>query len=148
MAGEVPPASKSLPSPAPSQRTVCALRLRRWFFPVYRRPSLERRIVMLFSSWLRNWKRPVSHLHSHRLAGFRPRLEALEDRQTPSSAIVQTNLVSDDIQFTPAQIQDPNLVNPWGLTPNPNGAWWVANEGTGTSTLYNTSASTTSIVPL
>jgi len=25
---------------------------------------------------------------------------------------VQTNLVSDDTQFTPAQIQDTNLVNP------------------------------------
>jgi uncharacterized protein (TIGR03118 family) len=61
---------------------------------------------------------------------------------------VQTNLVSDDIHFTPAQVQDPNLVNPWGLAASPTGAWWVANEGTGTSTLYNTSNPTASVVPL
>ncbi len=58
-----------------------------------------------------------------------------------STAIVQTNLVSDDTQFTPAQVQDPNLVNPWGLAASATGEWWVANEGTGTSTLYKTSTS-------
>ncbi len=68
---------------------------------------------------------------------FRPRLEALEDRCLLSTAIVQTNLGSDDTPFTPAQVQDPNLVNPWGLAASPTGAWWVANEGTGTSTVYN-----------
>jgi uncharacterized protein (TIGR03118 family) len=33
---------------------------------------------------------------------------------------------------------DANLVNPWGLAANPaaSGVWWVANVGTGTSTLY------------
>jgi uncharacterized protein (TIGR03118 family) len=65
----------------------------------------------------------------------------LEDRCLPSSAIVQTNLVSDDTQVTPAQVQDPNLVNPWGLAASPTGEWWVANQGTGTSTLYKTSTS-------
>jgi uncharacterized protein (TIGR03118 family) len=58
-----------------------------------------------------------------------------------SMAVVQTNLVSDDTKFTPAQAQDPNLVNPWGLVASPTGEWWVANEGTGTSTLYKTSTS-------
>jgi uncharacterized protein (TIGR03118 family) len=81
-------------------------------------------------------------------ASFRPRLETLEDRRLLSSAVVQTNLVSDDTQFTPAQVQDPNLVNPWGLAASPTGAWWVANEGTGTSTLYNTSTSPVTPVPL
>ncbi len=65
-----------------------------------------------------------------------------------STAIVQTNLVSDDTQFTPAQVQDPNLVNPWGLAASPTGEWWVANEGTGTSTLYNTSTSPATTVSL
>jgi uncharacterized protein (TIGR03118 family) len=58
-----------------------------------------------------------------------------------STAIVQHNLVSDDTQFTPASVQDPNLVNPWGLAASPTGEWWLANEGTGTSTLYNTPTS-------
>jgi uncharacterized protein (TIGR03118 family) len=32
---------------------------------------------------------------------------------------------------------DPNLVNPWGLAFNPAGPIWVANNGTGTATVYN-----------
>lgn len=32
---------------------------------------------------------------------------------------------------------DENLVNPWGLAIAPNGAIWVANNGTGTATVYN-----------
>ena len=102
---------------------------------------------MLCSSWLRNSKRsaPAAHRRTQTSprprTSFRPRLEAIEDRCLMSTAIVQTNLVSDDTKFTPAQVQDPNLVNPWGLSASPTGAWWVANEGTGTSTLYNTSGS-------
>jgi uncharacterized protein (TIGR03118 family) len=65
----------------------------------------------------------------------------LEDRCLLASAIVQTNLVSDDTQFTKAQVQDPNLVNPWGLASGPTGAWFVANQGTGTGTMYDTSTS-------
>ena len=32
---------------------------------------------------------------------------------------------------------DPNLVNGWGLTRSSTSPWWVANNGTATSTLYN-----------
>jgi len=32
---------------------------------------------------------------------------------------------------------DSHLVNPWGLTRSATSPWWVANNGTGTSTLYN-----------
>ncbi len=31
---------------------------------------------------------------------------------------------------------DTNLVNPWGLVPGPTGVFWVSNNGTSTSTLY------------
>jgi uncharacterized protein (TIGR03118 family) len=102
---------------------------------------------MLSSSWLRNWKcsapraprrTPTS---PRRRASFGSRLEAIENRCLLSTAIVQTDLVSDDTQFTPAQVQDPNLVNPWGLAASSTGEWWLANEGTGTSTLYDTSTS-------
>jgi len=102
---------------------------------------------MLFSSRLRNWKRSASttlgriQTSPRRRVSLRPRLEAIEDRCLMSTAIVQTNLVSDDTHFTPAEVQDPNLVNPWGLAASPTGEWWVANEGTGTSTLYKTSTS-------
>ncbi|MGH7170907.1 MAG: TIGR03118 family protein [Gemmataceae bacterium] len=100
---------------------------------------------MLFSSWLRNGKRsaPAARRRTQtsvrQQASFRPLLESLEDRCLLSTAILQTNLVSDVPGL--AQVQDTNLVNPWGLAASPTGAWWVANEGTGTSTLYNTSTS-------
>jgi uncharacterized protein (TIGR03118 family) len=46
----------------------------------------------------------------------------------------QTNLVSD--QSGVALILDPNLVNPWGISMSATSPFWVANNGTGTSTLY------------
>jgi uncharacterized protein (TIGR03118 family) len=47
----------------------------------------------------------------------------------------QTNLVSD--QSGVALIQDPNLMNAWGITMSPTSPFWVANNDTGTSTLYS-----------
>ena len=37
-----------------------------------------------------------------------------------------------------AKFFDPNLVNPWGLTASATSAFWIAEGGTGLSTLYNT----------
>jgi uncharacterized protein (TIGR03118 family) len=48
----------------------------------------------------------------------------------------QTNLVSD-LSSVGATFQDPNLVNPWGLVHAPTSPWWVSDNGTGVSTLYN-----------
>jgi uncharacterized protein (TIGR03118 family) len=64
-----------------------------------------------------------------------PLLESLEERCLLSSNYVQTNLVSDLPGM--AITTDPNLVNPWGLVAGPGTPFWVANNGTGTSTLYN-----------
>jgi uncharacterized protein (TIGR03118 family) len=47
----------------------------------------------------------------------------------------QTNLVSDVPGLAP--VTDSNLVNPWGLTASATSPWWVADNGTGVSTLYN-----------
>ena len=46
----------------------------------------------------------------------------------------QRNLVSDlpDV----ANLQDPNLVNAWGLSHSPTGPWQVSDNGTGLSTRY------------
>src|SRR5687768_6928709 len=52
-------------------------------------------------------------------------------------AFVQTNLVSDGA-VTAAHI-DANLVNPWGIAVTTAGAFWVGNEGTSTSTVYDQS---------
>jgi len=46
----------------------------------------------------------------------------------------QTNLVSDLTGL--AQFTDSNLVNFWGLVHGPTTPWWVADNGTGVSTLY------------
>lgn len=53
----------------------------------------------------------------------------------PTRHFLQTNLVSDVAGLAAAT--DPHLVNPWGLVSGPTSPWWIANNGTGTSTLYN-----------
>jgi uncharacterized protein (TIGR03118 family) len=47
----------------------------------------------------------------------------------------QTNLVSDvpgDARNT-----DPNLINPWGVSFSATSPFWISNQGSGTSTLYD-----------
>jgi len=46
-----------------------------------------------------------------------------------------TNLVSN--QEKTAKTTDPLLVNAWGLTHPPGGPWWVSDNGSGWSTLYD-----------
>ena len=48
----------------------------------------------------------------------------------------QHNLVSSDASISADHI-DHNLVNPWGLVFGPTNPVWIANNGTGTSTLYD-----------
>lgn len=55
-----------------------------------------------------------------------------------SSAFAQytvTNLVSN--QSGKAQHQDTSLVNAWGISYAPGGYFWISDNGTGLSTLYN-----------
>src|ERR1700736_2613396 len=61
----------------------------------------------------------------------------------------QTNLVSDPATQG-ASIVDPNLKNAWGLALSPTSPLWVANNGTGTATLYSIAAggATVTAVPL
>src|SRR5258708_662992 len=56
----------------------------------------------------------------------------------------QTNLVSD-LPNIP-QFQDPNLLNPWGLSHSPTSPWWVSDNGAGVSTLYNGDGTARSLV--
>ncbi len=56
----------------------------------------------------------------------------------------QHNLVSDG--FVPADHVDANLVNAWGLAFNPFGPVWVADNGTGVSTLYDGAGNARSLV--
>lgn len=54
---------------------------------------------------------------------------------TTFSTFTVTKLVSD-APGAGASVVDPHLVNPWGIVFNPSGILWVANNGTGTATLY------------
>ena len=47
----------------------------------------------------------------------------------------QVNLVANTSGVAP--VTDPNLLNPWGLSRGSGTPWWVADNGTGLSTLYN-----------
>ena len=47
----------------------------------------------------------------------------------------QTNLVSNTSGVAP--VTDPQLINPWGLSRASGSPWWVSDQATGFSTLYN-----------
>ena len=55
-----------------------------------------------------------------------------------TAGYVATNLASD-LNMGPGVFQDPDMVNPWGLTVRGTSPFWIANNGTGLATLYNTS---------
>ena len=56
----------------------------------------------------------------------------------------QTNLASDVSGL--AAHPDADLVNPWGLTRTPTSPWWVSDNGTDKSTLYNGSGAKQGLV--
>ena len=56
----------------------------------------------------------------------------------------QTNLVSDTSGVAP--VTDPQLVNPWGLSRSSSSPWWISDNGTGVSTLYNGAGAKQSLV--
>ena len=111
--------------------------------------------------WFRNQRTQIeskaarsSKATRRRSPKFGPRtVEGLEDRSLMSHVVhpvmahdvhalathqtrfVQTNLVSDGA--VPAAVTDPKLVNPWGLVASATSPWWVNDNGTGFSTLYN-----------
>jgi uncharacterized protein (TIGR03118 family) len=55
---------------------------------------------------------------------------------TAPTAYAITRLVGDTAAAGPVSV-DPNLVNPWGIAFGPTSPAWVANNHSGTSTLYN-----------
>ncbi|HTQ29594.1 MAG TPA: TIGR03118 family protein [Opitutaceae bacterium] len=56
----------------------------------------------------------------------------------------QTNLVSDLPGV--AAHTDPNLVNPWGISFSSTSPFWIADNGAGVSTLYNSTGTPQSLV--
>ena len=55
----------------------------------------------------------------------------------------QTNLVTD--MGSSAPVIDSNLKNGWGLSRSTGSPWWVSDNGTGVSTLYNIAGTTSTL---
>ena len=66
------------------------------------------------------------------------------DKPAPAGRVLQTNLVSDLPGV--AAVTDPNLVNAWGLSRSSGSPWWVSDNGTGLSTLYDGTGTTEALV--
>ncbi len=77
----------------------------------------------------------TSRTRSARLLSILPALMVATLPVSAGTIYVQTNLVSDIPGL--AAITDANLVNPWGLSASATSPWWVSDNGTGVSTLYN-----------
>ena len=55
-----------------------------------------------------------------------------------STALAQYKLTNlDSNQFGNAQADDPLIVNAWGIARSATGPWWLSDQGSGWSTLYN-----------
>jgi uncharacterized protein (TIGR03118 family) len=72
-------------------------------------------------------------------------MNGLNAPTTPT--FVQTNLISDG--SVPATKNDPNLVNPWGLSSSPTGRLWIAENGAGVASVDSVTGSgtTTNVIP-
>jgi len=87
---------------------------------------------------------------SARLSIWAIALVALAVVIVPASAVAKKSqpyvvhaLVSNGA--VPAAHTDPQLVNGWGLAASPTSPWWVANNGTNSSTLYDGSGNKQSL---
>lgn len=61
-----------------------------------------------------------------------------------TSRFVQSNLISD--QAGVAANTDANLVNAWGISMTPSGPFWVSDNGTGKTTVYDSSGASLGLV--
>jgi uncharacterized protein (TIGR03118 family) len=61
-----------------------------------------------------------------------------------AGSFTQSNLTSDGYIVTPNT--DANLKNPWGISFSPTGPFWVSDNNSGLTTLYNTAGAPQSLV--
>jgi uncharacterized protein (TIGR03118 family) len=77
----------------------------------------------------------MKYLHFHFLIAALIALVPLSHAH--AAGYMQKNLVSDKNGAAMAPLNDLSLVNPWGIGFFPGGPFWVADNGTGASTLYS-----------
>jgi uncharacterized protein (TIGR03118 family) len=63
-------------------------------------------------------------------------------RPAEAASYFQTNLVSN-LSLSGAEVTDPALVNPWGITETTTSPFWVSDQGVNLTTLYMVTGSTT-----
>ncbi len=69
-----------------------------------------------------------------------------------SQVVNQINLTTDNNAFlvsqgfAPAAHEDPNLINPWGMSFAPTSPFWISDQGKGVSTLYTGDGTPQSLV--
>jgi uncharacterized protein (TIGR03118 family) len=63
------------------------------------------------------------------------RVNAAATKAPAGGNVLQTNLVSDLPGV--AAVEDPHLVNPWGIAESAGSPFWVSDNGAGVSTLYS-----------
>lgn len=73
-----------------------------------------------------------------------PLLMILEAFPVSADTYTQTNLVSD-LSTVGAVTVDPNLKNPWGISFSATSPFWISNQGSDTSTLYNGAGAKTAL---
>jgi uncharacterized protein (TIGR03118 family) len=79
--------------------------------------------------------RPFKQKNSSCLASVIVALTCFGSTSLFAQTYVQTNLVSD-VPGRAART-DHLLVNPWGIARSATSAWWIADNETGVSTIYN-----------
>jgi uncharacterized protein (TIGR03118 family) len=89
----------------------------------------------IFALVLPRRSKMITTTHRARISQAQPSLETLEDRCLLSANVQQTNLVSDLPGV--AQVMDPNLVNPWGISESSASPFWISDNNAGVSSLYS-----------
>src|SRR5262245_60271555 len=87
---------------------------------------------------LARWKaKRLSAIRRHGTVVLACCILAGDGAASAASHYQRTNLVSD--LNGKAKTLDPKLVDPWGIARGPSSSspWWVSNNGSGTSTLYD-----------
>jgi uncharacterized protein (TIGR03118 family) len=99
---------------------------------------LSRKLQPLFLTATRRYATGHPRPGDGAARGARLTVEALEERAllaAGATGFVQTNLVSD--MPGQAAVTDPQLINPWGISASVQSPFWISDNQTGFSTLYD-----------
>ena len=88
----------------------------------------------------RNWK------HAAGVAALALTFIVIVASNALAQHYTRTDLTTDNASVSPAPNIDPNLVNPWGMARSSGGPWWISDNGTSVSTLYDSTGLPKSLV--